>query len=392
MSRSRLGSTSRRQNRLTAGQDPGLIKNQQLALVGSGQLLKRRLRRSRHTAIPGLALQLGSVDKLMALLLKVEELHVHFIVPGGVKVHALNGASFDLEHGEVLGILGESGSGKSTLARALMRLSPNAAHISKGAVQFEGRDLLALAEAEIGRVRGAQLSFISQDPGQALSPVMRVGDQIAEVVHAHRDWGWNRCKAEAASLLERVNLSSHSRRVYEAYPHQLSGGQQQRVVIAQALACNPLLIIADEPTASLDSSTACEILELFRKLKEERELSLLLITHDPTILRGLADRVAVMYGGRIVEDGPLREIYHRPRHPYVRSLLDCVLPSTADRNSAPHIRLKTIPGSSPDSIHMAKGCSFSPRCSERVEKCETNCPSSIEVDPEGQVECFLYGG
>jgi len=328
----------------------------------------------------------------MALLLKVEELHVHFLLPGGIRVHALNGARFELAHGEVLGILGESGSGKSTLAKTLVRLTPNTAYISKGAVQFEGRHLLALTEAEMGRIRGAQLSFISQDPGQALSPVMRVGDQIAEVIHAHRNWSWNRCRAEAASLLERVNLSSHSRKMYEAYPHQLSGGQQQRVVIAQALACNPSLIIADEPTASLDSSATGEILELFRKLKEEQKLSLLLITHDPTILRGLADRVAVMYGGRIVEDGPLRQIYHRPHHPYVRSLLDCVLPSTADRNSAPHMRLKTIPGNSPDPMYLAEGCSFAPRCCERVQKCETHCPSPIEVEPEGQVECFLYGG
>jgi oligopeptide/dipeptide ABC transporter ATP-binding protein len=328
----------------------------------------------------------------MAPLLNVEELHVQFLMPDGVRVHALNGASFELTHGEVLGILGESGSGKSTLAKALMRLLPNTANISKGLIRFEGRDLLGLTEAETCRIRGAQLSFISQDPGQALSPVMRVGDQIAEVIHAHRDWGWNRCRAEATSLLDRVHLKNLSRKMYEAYPHQLSGGQQQRVVIAQALACDPSLIIADEPTASLDSSTASEILELFRKLKEEQNLSLLLITHDPAVLRGLADRVGVMYGGRIVEDGPLMQIYHHPRHPYVRSLLDCALPPTADRNNAPHMRLNTIPGNAPDPMNVAEGCSFSPRCCERVQKCEMHCPSPIAMGPEGQVECFLYGG
>jgi oligopeptide/dipeptide ABC transporter ATP-binding protein len=328
----------------------------------------------------------------MAPLLRVEELQVHFLAPDGVKVRALNGACFELARGEVLGILGESGSGKSTLAKALLRLLPNAAYISKGAVQFEGQDLLSLTESEMGQIRGAQLSFISQDPGQALSPVMRVGDQIAEVIHAHRGWSWNRCRAEATSLLDRVHLSSHSRKMYDTYPHQLSGGQQQRVVIAQALACDPLLIIADEPTASLDSSTASEILELFGKLKEQQKLSLLLITHDPTILLGLADHVGVMYGGRIVEEGPLRQIYQRPRHPYVKSLFACVPPSAADRNSRPHMRLKTIPGSSPDPTHLAGGCSFSPRCCERVHECETRSPSPIEVEQECQVECFLYGG
>jgi peptide/nickel transport system ATP-binding protein len=328
----------------------------------------------------------------MAPLLQVEDLHVHFLEPDGTRIRALNGASFELARGEGLGILGESGSGKSTLAKALMRLLPMGAQISKGTIQFEEQNLLALTEAEMGRIRGAQLSFISQDPGQSLSPVMRAGDQIAEVIHAHRDWSWNRCRAEATSLLERVHLSSDSRRMYDAYPHQLSGGQQQRVVVAQALACAPAMIIADEPTASLDSSTAGEILKLFRELKEDRRMSLLLITHDPTILHGLADRVAVMYSGRIVEVAPLSQIYDRPRHPYVKALLDCVPPPTANRTKAPHTRLKTIVGSSPDPGRLAEGCSFSPRCPERVEKCGTRPPVSVEMERESRVECFLYGG
>ena len=328
----------------------------------------------------------------MAPLLQVEDLHVHFLEPDGIRIHALNGASFGLARGEVLGVLGESGSGKSTLAKALMRLLPKGAQISKGVIQFEDQNLLALTEGEMDRIRGGQLSFISQDPGPSLSPVMRAGDQIAEVIHAHRDWDWDRCRAEASSILDRVHLSSRSRRMYKAYPHQLSGGQQQRVVIAQALACNPSLIIADEPTASLDSSTAGEILELFRELKQERRMSLLLITHDPTILRGLADRVAVMYGGRIVEIAPLSQVYNRPRHPYVRALLDCVPAPTANRTTAPHTRLRTIAGSSPDPGRLAEGCSFSPRCPERVETCETRSPVSVEVERESCVECFLYGG
>jgi peptide/nickel transport system ATP-binding protein len=328
----------------------------------------------------------------MPPLLQVEELHVHFLEPKGNKIYALNGVGFELAHGEVLGILGESGSGKSTLAKALLRLLPKSAQVSKGAIQFEGRSLLALAESEMRRIRGAQLSFVSQDPGHALSPVMRCGDQIAEVIHAHRDWAWNRCRSGAAFLLERVHLSSNTRQMYDAYPHQLSGGQQQRVVIAQALACDPALIVADEPTVSLDPTTAGEILELLRELKEERKASILLITHDPTILIGLADRVAVMYGGRIVEDAPLGRIYQQPRHPYVKALLDCVPPPTANRMRTPQMRLKTIVGSAPDPGLLSNGCSFSPRCPERVEKCETRCPASIEVEEESRVECFLYGG
>jgi oligopeptide transport system ATP-binding protein len=323
-------------------------------------------------------------------LLKIAELHVHFRELNGNKVHALNGADLQLAGGEVLGILGESGCGKSTLARALMRLLPKSAQVSGGTIQFAGQILLDLSEGEMRRIRGAQLALILSEPGQSLNPVMRAGDQIAEVIHAHREGNWKHCRAEAVSLLERVHLSSNIRQMYDAYPHQLSGGQQQRVVIAQALACHPALIIADEPTASLDSTTASEILELLRELKEERNTSLLLITHDPTILPGIADRVAVMYGGRIVEDGPLSQVFHAPRHPYVKALLDCALPLAANRAPTPGMRLKTIGGSPPNPAKLADGCSFSPRCPDRMEKCRTGRPPSVEVEQAGQVECLLY--
>lgn len=328
----------------------------------------------------------------MKPLLKVEELHVHFVESNGDNVYALNGTSFQIGGGEVVGVLGESGSGKSTLAKTLMRLLPKSARILQGSLQFEDKNLLDLTEVELSNVRGAQISYVSQDPGQVLNPVLKVGDQIAEVLRAHRDWNTTRRRAEVCSLLERVRLHNDDRKMYDAYPHQLSGGQQQRVVIAQTLACNPALIVADEPTASLDSETANEILELFHDLKKERKTSLLLITHDPTILPGLADRIAVMYGGRIVEDAPVDQIFDKPRHPYVRALLECVPSPHATRMGMPEMRLKTIAGSPPDAGRLMDGCTFSPRCSERLEKCMTQCPPSVEIEKISRVECFLYGG
>jgi oligopeptide/dipeptide ABC transporter ATP-binding protein len=232
--------------------------------------------------------------------------------------------------------------------------------------------------------------MIPQEPGLALNPVMKVGDQIAEVIRAHRDWSAKPCREEAEALLERMHLSSPDRRMYDAYPHQLSGGQQQRVVIAQSLACEPALVIADEPTASLDSETEEEILQLLRKLKADRKMSMLLITHDPKILTGLADQVAVMYGGRVVEKGSLDQVFREPRHPYTRALLACVPPAPGDSGLAGG-RLPTIEGSAPDPEFIPVGCTFAPRCAQRMKLCESQAPSAVEMEDAGRVECFLYG-
>lgn len=323
----------------------------------------------------------------MSSLLIVDDLRVRFSEPAARVVTALNGVSMRLPEGQVLGLLGESGSGKSTLAKTLLRMLPNHSQVS-GGVEFEGRSLLELKERDMNQIRGARIAMISQEPGLALNPVMKVGDQIAEVLRAHRAWDGLRRRSEAESLLEQVNLSSAERRVYDAYPHQLSGGQQQRVVIAQALACGPSLIIADEPTASLDSDTENEILELFRQLKVARKTSLILITHDPAILPGLADRVAVLYAGRIVEDAPCERILQKPMHPYTKALLACVPPAIADQPSG--YRLTTIAGSPPRGVGSVPGCSFSPRCSERIPKCQNLRPFAQEMEEERRVECFLY--
>jgi oligopeptide/dipeptide ABC transporter ATP-binding protein len=328
----------------------------------------------------------------MPPLLRVLGLRIEFVESTRKRIHAVNGASLEVWHGEVLGILGESGSGKSTIARASLRLLSKTVEITEGTIEFEGRDLFRLKEHEMEEIRGARIAMVPQEPGLALNPVMKVGDQIAEVMRAHRDWSWKRCRQEAGSLLERVHLHSSERQMYDAFPHQLSGGQQQRVAIAQALACQPALVIADEPTASLDSETEADILSLLSELRVEQKMSLLLITHDPKILVGLADRVAVMYGGRVVEEGRLDRVFREPRHPYTKALLACAPPAPGHSTRSPGARLTTIEGSAPDPELVMAGCVFAPRCAARLKQCESHAPSSIAVEGAGQVECFLYGG
>jgi oligopeptide/dipeptide ABC transporter ATP-binding protein len=324
-------------------------------------------------------------------LLIVDDLRVRFAGPDGRHVNALNGVSLQLREGELVALLGESGSGKSTLAKTLLRMSPRNSQVLGGTIVFEGRDLFQITERAMTEIRGARIAMISQDPGVALNPVMKVGDQIAEVLRAHRNWDAQERRAEAEPLLDQVNLRSTGRQMYDAYPHQLSGGQLQRVVIAQAIACEPALIVADEPTASLDSDTEKEILELFHQLKTRRKTSFLLITHDPAILPGLADRVAVLYAGRIVEDAPCRQIFQRPMHPYTKALLACMPPDISER-VPDGFRLPTVAGSPPIGDESIHGCSFSPRCTERMTKCESVSPLAQEIEAERRVECFLYGG
>jgi oligopeptide/dipeptide ABC transporter ATP-binding protein len=327
----------------------------------------------------------------MPPLLKILDLQVQFIGPQGKRVHAVNGVNLEMQPGEVLGLLGESGSGKSTVARTLLRLLPKNAQAMARSVEFEGLDILALTEIKLEKVRGARIAMISQDPGPALNPVRKVGDQIAEVLRAHRNWSWRRCQEEAEALLERVRLNDPDRRMYNAYPHQLSGGQQQRVAIAQAVSCQPALVIADEPTASLDSSMEREILRLLGELKTDQNMSLLMITHNPRILLGLASRVAVMYAGRVVEEGSLDRIFQEPQHPYTKALLACVPPAPGERALIPGMRLPTIEGSSPDSEAVPAGCSFAARCAQRMQKCEVQRPAPVLTEDVRQVECFLYG-
>jgi peptide/nickel transport system ATP-binding protein len=268
----------------------------------------------------------------MESLLQVKDLTVHYRSANSTPFQAVEGVSFDIAPGEVLGVMGESGCGKTSIALALLGLLPKDQAEVSGSVLFRGDNLLLMDERSLQRVRGAEISMVYQEPGIALSPVMRVGMQIAEVVRAHGGWNWKRCRDEARSTLTRVGLDSTDR-IFSAYPHQLSGGQLQRVVLAQALACGPILVIADEPTASLDAQSQSDFIALLRDMKRDMHLSLLLISHTPEIQASLSDHLLVMKDGLIVEEGSFDRLYSSPSHPYTRALLRRNSPAVVRENS-----------------------------------------------------------
>src|SRR6202521_4695396 len=255
----------------------------------------------------------------MTLLLEAHDLHVAYISRAGKKSLALAGINFDVRPGETLGVLGESGSGKSTLAAALLRLVPRNGEIQRGVVLFEGQDLVRAEPRTLERIRGARIALIFQEPSLALHPAIRIGEQISDILAAHESLSRPALRQKTLQLLAEV-FPAEPARMANSYLHQLSGGQQQRVLIAQAIACGPSLIVADEPTASLDPTTQQEILALFRKLREKFKLSLILITHNPALLAGLAERTLVLYAGRVIEIGPTKEVLSWPQHPYSRAL------------------------------------------------------------------------
>jgi oligopeptide/dipeptide ABC transporter ATP-binding protein len=323
-------------------------------------------------------------------LLQVRNLAIRFHNHDGLVRPALDDVSFDIGPGETVGVLGESGCGKTTLARALVRLLPQTARLTRGSIRFRGREILSLRERKLQELRGAEISIIFQEPEMALNPVLRVGDQIVEVLRAHKRFSRRYCREQAESLLSVVGFSDA--RIYSAYPHELSGGECQRVVIAQALVCNPALLIADEPTSALDNKRQAEILALLRNAKEHFQLGVLFITHKPLLLAGIADRALVMYAGRIVEEGSLTQILHRPYHPYTQALLRSIPPFPGTNA---HFRTRSLPaigGSPADLAHTLTGCPFEHRCPERINTCATRAPRQVQVDDGGRVRCFRYGG
>jgi oligopeptide/dipeptide ABC transporter ATP-binding protein len=326
---------------------------------------------------------------MMSALLQVRNLSVQFSDSRGLDRRAVNNVGFDISPGETVALLGESGCGKTTLALALTRLLPQTARAVCGSIRFRGRDLLQADECELEKVRGAEISTIFQEPGTALNPVMRVGDQIVEVLRAHTNWTHRRCREEAESLLQEVQLSDA--RIYSAFPHQLSGGECQRAVIAQALACKPVFLIADEPTSALDNTTQAQFLTLLKELKDGLKLALLFITHNPLLLTGIADRVLIMYAGRIVEEGTLAQVLRQPRHPYTKGLLRSIPPLPRNRAHVRRLSLPAIPGMPPDLAHLPKGCPFEPRCPERMDICVSRPPEQIQIDDGVHVRCFRYG-
>jgi ABC-type glutathione transport system ATPase component len=263
----------------------------------------------------------------MEVLLRVKNLDVSYRGAGPSRHHAVQQVSFEIGEGEVLGLMGESGCGKTSMALALLGLlSEEQADVS-GSIQFRGEELLSKERSSLRAIRGAGISLVFQEPELALSPVMKIRDQVAEVIHAHNDCKWERCRADAELALARVGFSD-VRRISSAYPHQLSGGQRQRVVLAQALACKPALLIADEPAASLDARSQCEILALLRELQRELQISILLISHAPEVQASLADRLMVMANGRIVERGSFEQLYRNPSHACTRAMLRTAAPAS----------------------------------------------------------------
>jgi oligopeptide/dipeptide ABC transporter ATP-binding protein len=317
-------------------------------------------------------------------LLSVEGLTTTFDTPAG-PLTAVNGASFSIGTGETLGLVGESGSGKSVTAFSIIRLVPPPGRITDGRVLFQGRDLLGLGDEDMRRVRGAGIGFVFQEPMAALNPVMRVGAHIAEALGVHGLASRGEARSRAIDLLRAVKITDADRRV-DDYPHQLSGGMRQRVMIAIALACRPPLVIADEPTTALDVTVQAQILDLLREMKREFGISLLLITHDLGVIAETADHVAIMYAGRIVEQGPVRAIFRSPAHPYTQGLLASIPGGAAGS------RLKAIDGTVPNLAMLPPGCSFAPRCGARLPRCSETVPAETAVAAGHTVRCHLHDG
>jgi peptide/nickel transport system ATP-binding protein len=321
-------------------------------------------------------------------LLRVRDLCVSFRRRRERESNVLKQVTFDIAPGEIVGLLGESGCGKSTTALAIMRLLCDSGWAMTGSIGFLGQNLLTLEEQKLRSHRGSDISIIYQD-SDVLNPVMRSGEQIMEVLRAHSKVAAAQMRNEVHSLLAELGFVDCDR-IYHAYPHQLSGGQRRRIAIAQALVCKPRLVIADEPTAWLDSDTIAEILTLFTRLRDLHDTAFLLIGHDPETL-AIADRIMVMYAGEIVESGPLTEVFSRPMHPYTQALLQCGAYATPESDFAHGARrLPCIPGRAPDPIESIPGCSFASRCGDRMEKCDSCRPALIEISASHPVRCFKY--
>ena len=318
-------------------------------------------------------------------LLRVEHLTTTFDTAEG-SVAAVNDVSFEIHPGETLGLVGESGSGKSVTALSILRLVQPPGRVAGGRILFNGRDLLTLDERAMREVRGAGIALVFQEPMTALNPVFTVGDQIAEAMLVHGRATNTQARTQAIELLRAVRIPNAEARV-DDYPHQLSGGMRQRVMIAIALACRPSLVIADEPTTALDVTIQAQILDLLREMKSAFRLALLLITHDLGVVAETADRVAVMYAGRIVETGPVRAILRSPQHPYTRGLLASMPPGPG---AARGRRLRTIDGSVPLLGHLPPGCAFNPRCPDRFEPCTGTPPPDYPAGFEQLAKCYLH--
>ena len=313
-------------------------------------------------------------------LLEIEDLSVTYTV-NKVEVKAVTGLSLSLEEGECLGLVGETGAGKTTTALSVMGLVPNPpGKITGGSIRYKGEELVGMPPKQLRKIRGSEISMIFQDPMTSLNPVLRVGDQIMEVILLHEKMSKAEATVRAQEMLELVGIPANR---YDEYPHQFSGGMKQRVMIACALACNPKLLIADEPTTALDVTIQAQVLELIGGLKEKFNTAMLMITHDLGVVAEVCDRVAVMYAGAIVEQGAVRDVYREMLHPYTRGLFRS-LPNLDEDTE----RLEPIPGMMPDPSNLPEGCSFSPRCPYATDRCRQERPEPQELKPGHFVACF----
>ncbi len=315
-------------------------------------------------------------------ILSVEDLHVQFWTGRGT-VHAVNGISFEIAPGETLGIVGESGCGKSVTSLALLGILPRAGKVTRGTATFGGRDLLKLKDEQLRTIRGREIAMIFQDPMTSLNPVLTIGRQVREPLEAH--FGMNREQADkrTVELLDQVGIPSAKQRLKD-YPHQFSGGMRQRAMIAMALACEPKLLIADEPTTALDVTIQAQILELLRSLVAERDTALIMITHDLGVVAGMCERVNVMYAGMFVETGSASRLFAQPRHPYTLGLLQSVPRLDAGRRQ----QLQPIPGAPRNMLSAPSECPFAPRCRYEVEQSRQEVPPLEELEPGHHVRCF----
>ena len=316
-------------------------------------------------------------------LLEVKGLKTYFYTEDGV-VQAINGVDFTIKAGEIMGLVGESGSGKSVTSLSIMRLLPGSGKIVDGEVLMDGENLVTLPEEKMVKLRGDEISMIFQQPTSCLNPVFRIGEQIAEELMTHDNLSQKAAWQQAVEMLQRVGIPDAARRA-TAFPHEISGGQAQRVMIAMALASQPKLLIADEPTTALDVTIQAQILELMRKLRDETGTAIMLITHDMGVIAEVCDKVAVMYAGQIVEYTDVITLFDKQMHPYTEGLL-AAIPVLGEVQQ----HLAVIPGSVPNLIHLPAGCKFAPRCPYVKELCSQREPSLVEVEPGHQVRCLMH--